>query len=1368
MNLKTTFLLVLLLAGGAGAFWYTNSRLAPATQKSATLNFLEKDLQPANLSRITLAKGKETRYTLERNGPEWSLPGKWPVRTQDVERLVQSLTNLRSRFAPVPVTAETDLNVFGLGDDALTVKIKLGDKEHTLFLGEQPDKVNRFTRATFLRLDDQPEIVRLGPGIIAELDRPQEYLQQRRLFQPERVARDDEGKEKIEQVQAQEIRVQGPDGKFTLVKQGDEWTITDPVQDRVDPDKLKSVLAGLPDFWADRFVSAKDKKPGDMGLDKPEYAFTVTRPGGAAVKLLIGKVSDTKERVIMRPGPPNQFGMPQKPIPQFIKEEYRYAKLEHNNQVFEIKTDKLQDVAVKLEDLRDPQVARFKAEDVRRLEIQQPKGMLVLVKDKEKWKFEKPVTFDAESQPITELLDKLSGLRTTDKDIRDAADPKSVGLEKPHVVVKLGLVEGKGEDKDKKPRDLVYQFGTTEKEKGKLFVRVQGWPRVNAIADELLKLVERPALAYRNRKVLDVASGDLSKIEITRAAEQYTLEKKDGAWHLTKPAAAKADEGKADQLAGDLARLETTEFVADAPKEEDLDKLYGLAKPSLRAAIHVSDAKKPARTLVVGKQRDGKDEWFARLDQGAVFAVKKDIRELLDRESLAYRPLQLWQLAEDDVQELRIQKEGKAYSLKRKDKSWTIAGPFEATAAASAVEPLTEEASRLRGEKFVAHAAKQPDKFGLDKPYLTIEVVAKPDKEKDKESKKHILRVGNVVEEEEKKKQDEKKDKDATKAEKNRYAQVEGDSAVFVMGEKAVNALAKDALDLLDKELVNVSAAAIHKAQAKGSTAFTLEQKKDAWRVAGSPAPEFTAEEEAVQSFLRPWSRLRAERIAAYGSKIDWKEFGLDQPALSVAITGATEGAKQKEKVSGKQPITHTLALGKETGKGERFARLDQQQAVVVLDAATVADLTRSHLDFVDRRVLKYDLDTVTGIGRRMKDGDLEVVKRGDQWRFAKPDKLADEVAVGDVLEKTFRLRAQRIAAYPAKDLKPFGLEQPAAIVTLKLADAAGKPGQHVIKVGDLAKEPGKTNTGERYALIDQGEAVVVLAPELSKHLVAAPLHFADRNLTSFGSADQVTVERGPRKAVFAKPEATWRMIAPVKAEAEDAALDDFVKDLRRLRADEIVADKGDLKQFGLDRPQAQWIISSSGKDVLTLLVGNAEPGKEEPGKEKDAGPRRYAKLGTSDTIFLLNAKHSARALDEYRSRKPWAALDAVQVEQVTYGGAAPFTLKKNENLWTVAGKPEAKVNAKAVSDTLDALAGLKAERWAADEKGDLQLHGLQPPQATIDLQTSSGKRNLLIGRTEGASKRRYAAVAGDTGIFVLSEDDAQRIARPLQAFLEK
>jgi len=395
----------------------------------------------------------------------------------------------------------------------------------------------------------------------------------------------------------------------------------------------------------------------------------------------------------------------------------------------------------------------------------------------------------------------------------------------------------------------------------------------------------------------------------------------------------------------------------------------------------------------------------------------------------------------------------------------------------------------------------------------------------------------------------------------------------------------------------------------------------------------------------------------------------------------------------------------------------------------------------------------VTAIVRQMSGNDVDLVKRDDSWRFAKPaDKAADDPTIGALLEKTFRLRAERIAAYPAKDLASFGLDKPAALVTLKLTDVQGRSVEHVIKVGKPVDEA----KAERYALIDKGEAVVVLGPELSRQLVAPALYFADRNLPGLTSADTAVQERPGRKLTFRHGDTTWSMTDPVKAEAESGELDELAKSLRRLRAEEIVAPQGtDLKAYGLDRPETQWYFLTGDKEVLHLLIGGA-----------DKEGRRYAKLGNGDQIFTLSAKLSSRLVDEYRSRKPWPALDAAQVERLSYTGAAPYTLKKKDNDWSLSTNPETKVDGKQVTDTLDALAGLKADHYVVDAKADLKLYGLDPAVWTIEVETPTGKRTLLVGRAEGDSKRVYATVPGSDAVFIIPEAEAHRILRPMAAFV--
>src|SRR5207244_7506474 len=138
---------------------------------------------------------------LERGaGGEWTLPGKWPARKAEVDELVHLLTNLRSRFVPIPVRDPADLKSYGLDQPPATVTVSAAKTTHRLAFGEEPGESNRFSRPTYLRLDDRPEVLRLAPGLVAILDRPQDYYQQRRLFPSERVARDGDSQEKVERL----------------------------------------------------------------------------------------------------------------------------------------------------------------------------------------------------------------------------------------------------------------------------------------------------------------------------------------------------------------------------------------------------------------------------------------------------------------------------------------------------------------------------------------------------------------------------------------------------------------------------------------------------------------------------------------------------------------------------------------------------------------------------------------------------------------------------------------------------------------------------------------------------------------------------------------------------------------------------------------------------------------------------------------------------------------------------------------------------------------------------------------------------------------------------------------------------------------
>src|SRR6266851_6716598 len=171
--------------------------------------------------------------------------------------------------------------------------------------------------------------------------------------------------------------------------------------------------------------------------------------------------------------------------------------------------------------------------------------------------------------------------------------------------------------------------------------------------------------------------------------------------------------------------MEVVDFVANEAKKEDLDKVYGLGQPGLSATVSFTTKDKKPQTLEVGKQRGDKPEFFAKLASSpAVFVIKKELRDALDQNSLAYRPKQLWKLSAEDISELHVQKEGQNEHLKREGSTWRILEPFQADALPNQVDKILKALTSPSCIRFETHVAKELKTYGLDKPYLRVAVTS--------------------------------------------------------------------------------------------------------------------------------------------------------------------------------------------------------------------------------------------------------------------------------------------------------------------------------------------------------------------------------------------------------------------------------------------------------------------------------------------------------------------------------------------------------------------------------------------------------------------------------------------------------------------
>ena len=1246
MNLKTTLALVV-LAGCAVGLFFTQVRLPEgfgpwreqpvAAEDHGSRQALD-SITPASLKRIEIHRGKEVT-TLDRASGGWVMPGNWPTRPSQVRQLVELLTGLRSRFDPLPLSDDADRAKYGMDRPSVTVTLHTTDGKHVLAFAEKDvdGDSTRFDRPTFVRIDERDEVLRLGPGLLSRLDRPSDFYLQRRLFPFVRVAREEGSTGRVERLDGNRLVVdEVGKRRFALVKTADGWQLSEPYRDALDPASRDRLLEAVADLWAERFLDARQAKDLEaLGLKQAD-SLTVTRHDGRSITLWIGR-----------------------PTLEAGARARNYARLSGFDRVFEVNADRLKDILVPLDTLRDSQLARFGSSDARELEITTSKGTVVLRKSSEPvsaspdekgppkagWQIVKPISADADSSVVDRLLSALTSATALDRDVRLKAQLAGVvgtvtplapaplarlgpaflvrpdreyGLSPPAATIVATVLSSKRPGQEKTKKTFTVRLGRHDRAAKKIYATSQDWPRINEIDDALADLVlGNSALDYRGKRVLDFTAAEADRLEVRRL-----------------------DLGELG--AGVIALMSTP--------------------PSL-----------------------------ARL--GPATALLADHNGGL--------------------------------ALQRGGSDWKLTAPVSGDADADKVNDLLGRLSGLEVLAWVSDAGgpdEMQSKYALGVPGLSVTVSFKA-------RKPITLHVGKQ-----------------RAGAPGYYARLEGRPEVFVIADDVRGLLNRDSLAYRRATLWQVAAGdevvSLRIAKA-GQPEYDLRRKGEDWEVTGPFAVKAPREvaDKLVFALLAP----RAEEYRAHATT-SFAPFGLGSPEVKVNVT--TKQGKQ-----------HTLWVGKEKTPGSlgRLACLGKPGgAVFVVSDRLAQTVDQSALDFLDRQLFKFDASAVASFARHRGSDVLELAKKDDTWRIVKPADLpADEKKVPELMKLLSELKAERVAAYQSKELKTFGLDRPEATVTIKFGGE--KPRQDVLLVGAAVKD----KPGERYAQVKGSPLVAELSRDAVEKLLAGPLAYRDHLLARLPDADTIKLEMGERKITFGKPEGTWKVTQPLSADADHDALEALFNSLARLRADELVTEKPSaeqLKTFGLDKPVARWQFLSGDAVKLDLLVGQTAKG----------APRRYARIEGNDLVFLLDPKLSEQLVAEYRPRTVFKDnIDPAQIEAVKFGYRKDaFELKKVDGAWQVVGKPDVKLDDKAVSDCLSALRDLKRERYVKDAGAQLKLYGLSPPELALEVMTPSGKHTLYLGGQEGTTKKRYARVpvAGRDDVFLLDVTASTKLFKDLAA----
>jgi hypothetical protein len=261
----------------------------------------------------------------------------------------------------------------------------------------------------------------------------------------------------------------------------------------------------------------------------------------------------------------------------------------------------------------------------------------------------------------------------------------------------------------------------------------------------------------------------------------------------------------------------------------------------------------------------------------------------------------------------------------------------------------------------------------------------------------------------------------------------------------------------------------------------------------------------------------------------------------------------------------------------------------------------------------------------------LEVRQAEDKtWSLEKPPQaVADKPTLDNLMVRLSHLRGKEVIAFKVKDLKQYGLDEPAAKITVRVKGADNKTLARTFRLG----KPVAKDSEERYAVAEGESTVVALPADLCSQLLAPPLQFRNRNLANLEDLQAIQVQSGEKVHAYFNISGTWKLREPRKAETDpdEKRLKEFLKSLTPLRADQLVTEKAkDLADYGLKKPRRIWVFVKDDEVIQALLIGAREKVK---GKD---GPRCYAKLVyNSDVIFLMDPTQTAKFEGDFRKKMP-------------------------------------------------------------------------------------------------------------------------------------
>jgi hypothetical protein len=620
------------------------------------------------------------------------------------------------------------------------------------------------------------------------------------------------------------VKVAGPES-FELVKHAENWQLASPVAAPANQDNVKKLLDSLGRVTASDFVADDANDLSPYGLARPLVLAEVEMAPEPA------PAAPATSPAATRPAATQPGGKPGKTYTLALGKQIGdkiYAKVSDSPAVFRVRQDLLQDLQPKLADLRIRRVADIDIPGVTGVDISVPAGKAGFVKVDGKWRMAMPLAGPASQSAIEKLLNGAANLKA--ESFTDDVNDPTYGLGRPTAELKFRMA-GAG-------KVVSLLIGGQSPSGEMTFVQSVGATAAAVVRTSDVKALLAEPATYWEPTILKLPAGArATSLDIRRPDDSYSLmHDANGAWRLTAPLAAPANDEQVNKILDSLEDLQaerivylgssvpesyakgrdimqvilttTAERASTAPASQPAlepsthpatsPATAPASQPALEPSTHpatspatapatrpaaTAPATRPAATqpapvtIVVQTYRITVARLglncYAWVEGGKLVTIGQFPLSLYSELSGELRGRSIWSIDPARIRQVGVVSGAEGVDLKRDGEGWTCTSDPYVKIDTEKVAAFLKDLGEIQADRYEQNSApKDLNAFGLNKPWLRLELV-------DEAGKKTVLTVSYT----------------GKTADKDRYATSSSTPGVLLLPASAIEKFAKTLKD---------------------------------------------------------------------------------------------------------------------------------------------------------------------------------------------------------------------------------------------------------------------------------------------------------------------------------------------------------------------------------------------------------------------------------------------------------------------------------------------------------------------------------------------------------------------------------------------